>query len=196
VTTPTPRFEIFSVEHAQILDGATTFLAAATAPLAPDNLDIYGVRESTLSPNTDDYENTGDDVSLSYWQWLNFADLSVTSGYLSLPLLSEMSGRPISSQGSGAGKVFGYDLWHEDDVNVAPRPMIVRCPSRDEDGNPRTATIGLYKVQFGVLSFDGLAYKSGATFTYAARALKSRKDELGVAFADGKRRVGKLISHA
>ena len=192
----TSRVEAFSLSHAQVLDGATAFLAAAlaTGPV-PEAEDVYGVNESSLSPNTDEFEKEGDDVVMSTWSWLNYADVEVQAGYLSFPLIANLTGQSISSSGAGVDQVFGLDLWHEDSFNVAPKPMIVRMPSKDENGVVRNLTIGLYKVQFAPITFDGPSYKDGLKVNYNGRALFSANDELGVPHADGKKRVGRLLSH-
>lgn len=192
----TSRVEAFSLTHAQVMDGATDFLTAALATSTGPELDVYGVNEASLDLNTDDYDNEGDDVIMSTWSWLNYAELSVQAGYLSFPLIANLTGQTISSSGSGSGIVFGLDLWHEDAINVPPKPMIIKMPSKDEDGLVRTLTIGLYKVAFQPITFDGPAYKDGLKANYAGRALYSNKDEKGVAFPDGKKRVVRLLSHA
>lgn len=293
----TSRVEAFSLTHAQILDGATTFLDALAAAAANDK-DIFGVNNSSLSPNTDSYNNEGDDVVMSRWNWLVDADLEVQAGYISFPLIANMTNRPVDNIGGGAaanevqtltitatggtytltfngqtttaiawnataaavqtalealsnvaagdivvttaganrvltfggdyaaqdvplvvvdaaaatgGTVtaaqttagssatpagFGIDLWHEDDFNVAPKPMIIQMPSKDEDGVIRRLIIGLYKVQYQPITFEGPEYKSGLKVNYNGTALFSPKNELGAAFADGKKRVGRLLSVA
>lgn len=196
MTTPSPIVEGFSLSHAQVLDGTQTFLEAALASAVGEDLDIYGVNEGSLDPDIDDYDNEGDDAVLSTWSWLNFADLEVQAGYLSFPLIANMTGQVISSSGSAASKVYGLDLWHEDSMNVAPKPMILRMPSKDRLGAVRTLTIGLYKVQFKPITFDGPSYKDGLKVNYNGKALLSAVDEKGAAFADGKKRVGRLLSHA
>ena len=74
-----PVVEAFSLSHAQILDGAVAFDDALAAAVA-ENLDIYGVNEASLEPNTDEYENEGDNVVLSTWSWLNYAEVTVQAG--------------------------------------------------------------------------------------------------------------------
>lgn len=182
--------EAFSVSHAQILDGSTEFTAA---DLANEAQDVYGVNESSLDPNIDDYDNEGDDVVLSTWSWMNYADLSVQAGYVSFPLIASLTSQTVSSSAAGAA-IFGVDLWHEDHFNVAPKPMVIRCPARDKDGNTRHLVIGLYKVQFRPITFDGPRYKDGLKVNYAGRALYSTNNELSAAFADGKKRIAKLLS--
>lgn len=189
-----PVVEAFSLSHAQILDGATTFKEAAALLNTPEGLDIYGVNEASLDPDTDEYDNEGDDTVLSRWSWLNNAGLEVQAGYLSFPLISSLTGRPISSTGSGNAQVFEMDLWHEDDFNIAAKPAILRMPSKDKLGAVRTFTIGLFRVQFGPITFDGPAYKDGLKVNYNGTALFSPVDEKGQPFADGKKRVGRLIS--
>jgi hypothetical protein len=204
MTAPKSIFEAFSISHAQILDGTTSFLDTAFAPYDED-LDIYGVSEGTLSPDTATFENQGDDDTLSRWNWVNFVDVAVKAGYISLPLLAEITGRPITTivdntpAGSGgpkpANNVYKFDLWHEDDSNVSAKPMILKCPSKDSRGAARDLIIGLYSVtNLGTMTFDGPVYKDGMKMNLAGTAVKSLYDEKGVAFADGKRRTGVLLS--
>jgi len=295
---PSKVVEGFSLSHAQILDGSSTFLAALAASVAED-YDIYGVNDASLDPDSDNYENQGDDATLSRWGWLNFASIGVQAGYLSFPLISRLTGRPITTSttsttsevqtlassgasagtftlsfrgattapiafnatnavvqsalqglstigannvtvtggpanttalvmtfaldlanqalelvgfdktgltGAGVGTVtrttagidgnvsFATDLWHEDSFNVAARPMIVVMPSKDKNGVPRRLVIGLYKVSFDPMTFDGPAYKDGLKVNYGGTALMSTTDEVGATHADGKKRVGRLLS--
>ena len=64
-------FEAFSVSHAAILDGTT----------GAESADIYGVRQGSVSVNSDSYDNTGDDAVLSNWFWFNYAEISISSGW-------------------------------------------------------------------------------------------------------------------
>lgn len=184
--------EGFSLSGANILDGATTAEDAA----ATVGTDIYGVRSGAIDPDVGQFDNEGDDFILSSWYWLNFATVTVTSGYISFPCLAAITGKSISSSGTGNSTKFGFDLWHEDHFNVAPKPVLLRVPSKDSEGNVRRLDIVLYKVQFGPFTFSGPAYKTGMEVSWAGRALASSKDEVGTAFADGKKRVGRLISGA
>jgi hypothetical protein len=187
---PQPIFEGFSISHAAILDGATTGEDAALTV----GTDIYGVRSGALDPDTGQFDNEGDDAVISSWYWLNFATVTITSGYISLPVLAAITGRAISSSGTGASQKYGFDLWHEDDMNVAPKPMLLRIPSKDSDGTVRRLDFILYRCQFGPFTFNGPAYKAGMEVSYTARALASTKSETGATFADNKKRVGRLLS--
>lgn len=189
---PTTIIEGFSLTHAQILDGSTAFADVATG--SSEWGDIYGVNNASLSPDSDSYDNEGDDAIMSTWNWINKGDIEVQAGYLSFPLIANMTGRPISSSGSGDSIVYGIDLWHEDDFNVPRKPMIIRMPSKDSAGAVRYLDIGLYSVQFAPINFDGPSYKEGLKVNYNGQALMSTVDELGATFADGKRRIGKVIS--
>lgn len=191
-----PIVEAFSLSHAQILDGAQNFKTAAAVLNTPEGLDMYGVNEASLDPDTDDYDNEGDNTVMSTWSWLNKAGLEVQAGYLSFPLIASITGRSISSGGSGDSTSFEMDLWHEDDFNVAPKPVLLRMPSKDKDGVVRNLIFGLFKVQFMPITFDGPAYKDGLKINYNGTALFSAKDEMGQTFSDGKKRVGRLISVA
>jgi len=188
-----PIVEAFSLSNAEILDGTDTF-DEALAATAAIGFDVYGVAEASLDPNTDEFENEGDDVVLSSWSWLNYAEVSVQAGYVSFPLMSTLTGQSITSSGAGDSQKFSIDLWHEDSMNVAPRPMMVVMPSKTSEGDVRRLVIGLYRVQFAPITFDGPVYKDGLKVNYAGKALMSPEDETGVAFADGKKRVGTLIS--
>ena len=189
---PSTIVEAFSLTHAQVLDGSTAFDAVTTG--SSDWGDVYGVNDASLDPDTDNYDNEGDDAVLSTWNWLNKADVQVQAGYFSFGLIAGLTGRTISSSGSDDSIVYGLDLWHEDDFNVPRRPMIVRMPSKDHLGTVRYFDIGLYSVSFNPITFDGPSYKDGLKVNYGGQALMSTVDELGVAFPDGKRRVGKTIS--
>lgn len=189
--------EGFSLTHAQILDGATAFSAIIAANYAaPPEQDIYGVNNASITPNTAQWENTGDDDVLSNWQWFNYAEVAVQAGFVSFPQVAAMTGQTISSSGSGNTLVMGLDLWHEDAQNVDAKPMIVQMRSRDAMGKVRRLTIGLYRVDFGPITFDGPQYKEGLKINYTGRVSKTAYDEKGVAFADGKKRAGRILSHA
>lgn len=189
---PDPIVEGFSLTHAQILDGSTAFRDVSTGTSSWG--DVYGVNDASLDPDTDSYENQGDDATLSTWEWLNFAQIQVQAGYVSFPLIANLTGQTLSSSGTGDNVFFELDLWHEDSFNVPRRPMIIRMPSKDKSGNVRTLDIGLYSVSFAPITFDGPQYKDGLKINYSGRALPSLVDEKGAAFADGKRRIGRLIS--
>lgn len=189
---PSTIVEAFSLSHVQILDGLTAFADVTTGSTAWG--DVYGVNDASLDPDTDSYDNEGDDVVRSTWNWLNKAELAVQAGYVSFALIANMTGRTISSTGSGDSIVYGIDLWHEDDFNVPRKPMIIRMPSKDHLGAVRYLDIGLYTVSFAPITFDGPQYKDGLKVNYNGQALVSTVDELGAAFSDGKGRVGKLIS--
>lgn len=297
---PTPIVEGFSLTHAQICDGTTTFIDALVQSVS-QGLDIYGVNEASLEPDSDSYENQGDDTTLSRWNWMNFATLTVQGGYLSMPLLENLQGTPIeeiegtvpgsnevqtisasgategtftlsfggqiteaiafdadaaavqsaltalSSVGENAAVAggpastspltvtfsgslgnkpqptigvgnagltggshtvqrttpgtsgnggFAQDLWHEDSFNTQDRPGFIIMPSKDHMGEVRRLVIGLYKLSFGPIGFDGPAYKDGLKVNYEATALMSEYDETGARFEDGKKRVGRLLSVA
>lgn len=185
-----PIFEGFSISQAAILDGATSAEDAALTV----GTDIYGVRSGTITPDLGQFDNQGDDFILSTWYWLNFATLDVVAGYISLPVLARITGIAISSSGTGNNTKYEYDLWSETQFNVAPCPVLIRAPSKDDLGVVRRLDIVLYRVQFGPMTFTGLAYKTGIEVTYNGRALASLQNEMGQTFSDGKRRVGRLIN--
>lgn len=299
MTAPTQTVEGFSLNHAQILDGSETF-EEALARTDLEGWDIYGVNEASLDPDTDQYINEGDDVQLSVWNWLNGADVSVQAGYVSFPLIANLTGEDVtesggtaevqtititgsptggtypltyagqttagipfnataaqvktalaalsnldaddivtaggphpatpvtvtfdvsagdvalmtasgasltggstpavavttSTPGAGGGDatIYSIPLWTEDSFNIEPRPMLTTLPSKDHRGKVRLFVIGLYRVQFAPLTFDGPQYKEGLKVNYGGRATMSGFDETGAAFAGGKKRVGTLVS--
>lgn len=117
---------------------------------------------------------------------LTIGATSLTGGTVTVATTTE--GTP----GNKAG--FGIDLWHEDAVASQPRPMIIKMPSKDENGVPADFVIGLYKVQFKPFTFDGPSYRDGLKVNYDGTALGSVNDELGAPFADGKKRFGRLLA--
>lgn len=178
------NFEGFSVSHAAILDGTT---GAETA-------DIYGIREGSIEVDTDSYDNTGDDAILSTWNWFNFATVSVTSGYVPFSLIALLTGATITSSGTGEATKYEMPLWNEKSLNAAPRPMLIRVPSKDSDGKARNFDFILYKVQFEPISFDGPSYKDGLLLNYSGKALMSDKDEKGAVLAGGDRAIGRMVN--
>lgn len=184
--------EAFSISGANILSGTETFAENMAAAYA-ENQDIYGINDGKLDPDLGDYDNEGDDAVLSVWNWINKAAVDIQAGYMSFPLIANLTGQTISS-GTLAGKqIHGLDLWHDDSMNVAPKPMILKMPSKDKTGKPANFYIGLYKVNFKPITFDGPAYKEGLKINYSGTAVRSTTDEKGVAFADGKGRFGRLL---
>lgn len=176
--------EGFSLSHAAILNGTTGAEEAAG--------DIYGVRTGTIAVDTGNYDNTGDDAVLSSWFWFNYATVTVQSGYVPFDTISLLSGSAITSSGTGVNDYYSLPLWEETSLNQPVRPMLVRLPGKDKDGQIRTLDFVLYRVQFGPFSFDGPAYKSGLLLNYTGRAVMSDKDETGQALTV--RSIGRLIN--
>jgi hypothetical protein len=176
--------EGFSLSHAAILNGTTGAEEAAG--------DIYGIRTGTLAVDTGNYDNTGDDAVLSSWFWFNYGTLTVQSGYVPFDTIALLSGSTITSSGTGADDYYSLPLWEETSLNQPIRPVLVRVPGKDKDGAIRTLDFVLYKVQFGPISFDGPAYKSGLLLNDTGRAVMSDKDEMGNPLP--KRAIGRIIS--
>jgi hypothetical protein len=171
-------FEVFSVSHAAILDGTT---GAETA-------DIYGVRQGSVSVNSDSYDNTGDDAVLSNWFWFNYAEISISSGYVPFHVISLLTGAPITS----TSDTWSLPMWTEKSLNQPPRPVLIRVPSKDSLGAVRTMDIILYRVQFQPIAFDGPNYKDGLVLNYTGRAVLSTADETGNALTE--RAIGRLVN--
>lgn len=176
--------ESFSITHAAILDGDTGAEEV--------DGDIYGVREGSVSVDSDSYDNTGDDAVLSSWFWFNYAELTVTSGYVPFATIALLTGSTITSSGSAPNDYYNLPLWEEDSLNQPTRPVLIRMPSKDSNGVVRLLDIVLYKVQFMPISFDGPAYKEGLLLNYGGRALISSLDETGATLTN--RAIGRLIS--
>jgi hypothetical protein len=186
--------EGFSLSHAAILDGST----------GAEHVDgdIYGVNEASLDPDTDSYDNEGDDTILSSWNWLNFAEVSVQGGYVPFKLIALLTGETISSSGTGANERVEILLWTDRSMNVAPKPMLIRIPSKNDLGTTRTLEFVLFKVQFAPITFEGPTYKDGLKINYGGKALMSVNDEKGALLSAGfpvpvgTKAVGRLLSRA
>ncbi len=176
--------EGFSLTHAAILNGTTGAEEAAG--------DIYGVRTGTIAVDTGNYDNTGDDAVLSSWFWFNFATVTVQAGYIPFDTMALLSGSTITSSGTGDQDYYSLPLWEETSLNQPSRPMLVRLPGRDKNGAIRTIDFVLYKVQFGPISLDGPAYKSGLLLNYTGRAVMSGVDETGTPLA--RRAIGRIVN--
>lgn len=176
--------ESFSMTHAAILNGTTG--------LQESFGDIYGVRSGTLAADIGNYDNTGDDAVLSSWFWINFATVTIESGYIPFETYSLLTGSTATSSGTGPSAVTSIPLYEEGSENQPARPMLIRAPARDADGNTMTLDVILYKVIFSPINFTGPAYKSGLLVNYTGRAVLSNKDEKGQVLA--KRAVGRLVA--
>lgn len=208
----THRVEAFSVSHAAILNGTTG--AEET------DGDIFGVRSASLAADIGNFDNTGDDAVLSSWFWFNFATVTVESGFIPTDMVALITGTPVvdyldsddytAGTAATAGAettaalaatthVFDQELWTEQSINSAPRPMLIRMPSKDSAGHVRLLDFVLYRVQFSPINFTGPAYKAGLTVNYSGRAVMSEVNEKGTnlgTLSDGRqiKSVGRLIN--
>ncbi len=181
----TTTYEGFSLSHAAILDGVT----------AAESATLYGVRNGTISTDSGNFENTGDDVVLSEWFWLNFANVTIESGFIPFTTIALITGTTVSSSGAAPNDYYSLPLWTQSSLNQIRRPMAVRVPSKDSLGVVRTLDFILYNVQFQPFNFTGPSYKNGLTCSIAGRALLSGTDELGTALpAAYPKSIGRLIS--
>lgn len=176
--------EGFSISHAAILDGSTGAEEA--------DGDIYGIRSGSIEVNSDSYDNTGDDAVLSTWYWLNYADISVQSGYVPFATIALLSGATVTSSGTAPNDYYYLPYGEAQAMNQSPRPMLIRCPSKDSAGTTRVLDFVFYKVQFSPISFEGPEYKDGLLLNYSGRALISSTDETGASLANSA--IGRLIS--
>lgn len=163
--------EGFSLSHAAILDGTTG--------AEEGDGDIYGVNEASLEPDTDSFDNEGDDTVLSRWNWLNYATVNVQGGYIPFRLIALLTGEDVTSSGASGEQEFEMLLWTQRSMNVSPKPMLIRVPSKDSDGRTRSLEFVLFKVQFDPITFDGPTYKDGLKVNYNGTALMSQNDEAG-----------------
>lgn len=178
-----PILSSFSLSHAGILSGTS----------AAEDADLFGVNEGSLELESDSYDRTGDDKILSTTRWITKGTLSLKTNYIPLDMMALLYGTEVAQDAESGG--VSMQLWTENAMNIRPRPVVVRAPGEDSDGNPYTIEIVLYKVKFGQMSFDQfMSYKEGLGLSFDADALLSDKDELGNEFTDGQgARIGKLI---
>lgn len=173
------RVEAFGLSHVAILNPLT-----GLDDLAQEG-DIYTVNSASIELDSDSFDNVGDDLIRSTWNWGNRGNLSVQAGYFSFKNISYIYGLPVTSSGAGDAQTFSMLAWERKSMNPRPLPVLVRMPSKDAQGVPRDLDIILFRVQFGPLTFDGPAYKDGLKINYTAQALYSDVDELGQPILDG-----------
>lgn len=187
--TTSKSFEGFSLSRAKILDGATK--AENVTTIADDEYRLYGVSNASITPDTGNFDNTGDDAVLSTWYWFNFATITVEGGYIPFETANKLAGSTLTSSGSAPNDYYSLPLWEENSLNAPARPMLIRVPGKDADSNTVTLDFVLFKVQFSPISFNGPTYKSGLRVSYTGRALMSTKDEAGVTLAN--RAIGRIL---
>jgi hypothetical protein len=183
--TATRIFEGFSLSHAGILDGTT----------GAESANIYGVRNGTVATDNGNFENTGDDVVLSQWFWLNFANVTIEEGYIPYDMVALITGTTVSSSGSSPNDYYSIPLWTLTSLNQSPRPIALRTPAKDSAGTVYTLDFILYKCQFQPFNFTGPSYKNGLSFSVNARALLTDKDEVGTTLPVAyPKSIGRLIA--
>jgi hypothetical protein len=184
VASPNTTFEGFSISHAAILDGATGAEEV--------DGDVYGVREGSVDVDMDSYDNTGDDSIQSTWHWFNFANISVTAGYIPFKLVALLYGGTLASSGTGVNTVYQIPFLNEKTLNRPVKPMLVRVPSKDALGAVRRMDFVFYRVQFMPMSLDGPTYKDGLVTNFSGRATMSAVDEKGATLTE--RAIGRIIN--
>lgn len=186
----TPIVEAFSLNRVAILDGTT-------GAEAEDGW-LFGVNSASIELDSDSFDNTGDDLIRSTWNWGNRGNLSVQAGYVPFRTLTKIYGLPTISSGSGNTQVFSQLLWERKSMNPVPLPVAISMPSKDSAGIQRTFQIILFKVQFAPFTFDGPAYKDGLKLNYTGQALFSDTDETGAQVVDGAgnptQAIGRIVS--
>lgn len=190
VTTPNKQVEVFSISHAAILTGTKD---AESVGAEETYGDFYGVDSGSISVNMGTYKNTGDNQTKSVWKYAEDADIEIRGGFIPFDLINLIFGATISSSGSGANLRWDIPFLQESWNNVAPRPILIRCPSKDSQGNVRDFDIVIYKVNFGPIKIEGLAYKEGVKVTWGGTAVMTTINEAGNTVANA---IGRLVSTA
>ena len=171
----TKILEAFSVTHAAIIDEDTG--------VAEVNGDIYGIENANITPDLGTFDNVGDDVVKSTWDWFNKATIAIQAGYVSFDMVALLYGSTVSSSGSGATIRYDLPLWEKRGSNIVTRPLLIRCEAKDSNGNARWFDFVFFKAKFKPMSFAGPAYKDGLKINYEATVLMSSTDEAGVVLA-------------
>jgi hypothetical protein len=183
----------FKLTYAGLQTAAIAYNAAAaaiqTALEALTNVGVGDIVVTGTNPTTTPMVFTFANDKAGTAQPTIVIDKTTVTGLTSGGVMSE-----TTSGHAALGAATAMDLWHEDSMNTTPKPMLVVMPSKDNLGVPCRLLIGLYRVQFRPMSFDGPAYKDGLKVNYNGRAVMSSVDELGNPFPDGKKRCGKILS--
>jgi hypothetical protein len=165
----TQFLEGFSLSHAAILDGVN----------GAEGQSVYGVRNGTISTDNGNFENTGDNIVLSEWFWINFANVTIEAGFIPFPTIADITGTGVASSGAAPNDYYAIPLWTLASMSTVTKPLGIRVPSKDNAGNLRTLDFVLYKVQFMPFNFTGPSYKNGLTCNISGRALFSYVNEIG-----------------
>lgn len=172
--------ESFSISHAMILDGVTRAEDVALVQTDGAAGDIYGVEAGTITADIASFDNNGDDTVRSRWYWLNFATVEIRAGFISWDVYTDLTGESITeSSVGGGGTIYRAPLWTTRSMNVAPKPLLLRCPAKTAAGALRYLDFVLYKVQFSPISFQGPEYKTGMKINYSGTGLATTLDETG-----------------
>lgn len=167
----TQYLEGFSLSHVGILNGVS----------GAEGQTIYGCRNGTMSTDNGNFENTGDNIVLSEWFWINFANLTVEAGFIPFPTIANITGTVVSSSGIAPNDYYAIPLWTLASMTTVTQPVGIRVPGKDHAGNIRTLDFILYRVQFMPFNFTGPSYKNGLTCAISGRALFSYTNEVGAA---------------
>jgi hypothetical protein len=183
--TSSQIFEGFSVSHAAILNGST----------GAELQTLYAVRNGSITPDSGNFENTGDDIVISEWFWLNFANVTIEEGFVPYATVAYLTGTTVSSSGTAPNDYYSLPLWTLNSMNQPSTPCVVRSPAKDSAGNVYTMDFVLYKCVWMPISFTGPSYKTGLSVSMTGRALESLLDEVGNALPTSyPRSVGRLIA--
>ena len=94
----------FSISHAAILTAEVPFEQALKYSGASANgVDLYGIKEGNVEVDMGEFDNEGDDRVLDVWYWINYANVTVTMGYVPFKVLSKIQGTTSDKTLTGAG---------------------------------------------------------------------------------------------
>ena len=60
-------------------------------------VDLYAIKEGSVEVDLGEFDNEGDDRVLDVWYWINYANVSVSLGYVPFELIAEIQGSPTTT---------------------------------------------------------------------------------------------------
>ena len=96
----------FSISHAAILTAEVPFEQALKYSGASANgVDLYGIKEGNVEVDMGEFDNEGDDRVLDVWYWINYANVTVTMGYVPFNVLAKIQGGDVKTVSAVSGSV-------------------------------------------------------------------------------------------
>lgn len=179
---------------AAIHEGFSLARASVLGATGLESAQLYGAQTISLTPTVTTSDMVADDDEIGAWFNLTKADLTVTNGFMSFAVISQLNGTTVSSSGTSPADYYGLPLWTQYQHNKPSVPMAFRMAARGSGGQVRTIDFVLYKVQLSVLDFTGMVYKGGLGVSYAGTVLFSSTDEAGNNLAGPE--IGRIVSYA